>query len=303
MASDLISLSFERDYCTNKTLNTYNTKDEIIINEEFHIERPHDHEHLKNFNEIHTFEIENLLIYKTKLSFNYYEGFGGAFENFFLSNWEKFDDEWWQDIVKKIYEISSSFYLIEIDFRQEDEKIIASLPWWLNLEEREDAKNLERPINIYAYIIPIEKYNEFREIYRFVKESSIFIDEKYEIIRSRFSQFYNRKFYSYHQKNPKLFLELKSDMLYIENRERELDSYIGIVEDRDIFNRICKIYFYTFLNEIKKKYDISYEKIYLSKGDLYEIKNASERYFSFAKIIFKDLKDKFESVRIGVKYG
>lgn len=173
-----------------------NTKDEIIINEEFHIERPHDHKHLKNFNEIHTFEIENLLIYKTKLSFNYYEGFGGAFENFFHSNWEKFDDEWWQDIVKKIYEISSSFYLIGIDFRQEDEKIIASLPWWLNLEEREDAKNLERPINIYAYIIPIEKYNEFREIYRFVKESSIFIDEKYEIIRSRFSQFYNRKSYS-----------------------------------------------------------------------------------------------------------
>lgn len=85
-------------------------------------------------------------------------------------------------------------------------------------------------------------------------------------------------------------------------RERELDSYIGIVGDRDIFNRVCKIYFYTFLNEIKKKYDISYEKIYLSKGDLYEIKNASERYFSFAKIIFKDLKDKFESVRIGAKY-
>ncbi len=80
-----------------------------------------------------------------------------------------------------------------------------------------------------------------------------------------------------------------------------MDSYIGIVGDRDIFNRVCKIYFYTFLNEIKKKYDISYEKIYLSKGDLYEIKNASERYFSFAKIIFKDLKDKFESVRIGAK--
>lgn len=129
------------------------------------------------------------------MSFNYYEGFGGAFENFFFSNWEKFDNEWWQDVVKIFFEVSSSFYLIGIDFRQEDEKIIASLPWWLNLEEREDAKNLESPINIYPHIIPTEKYNEFREIYRIVKESKIFIDEKFEIIRSRFSQFYNRKFY------------------------------------------------------------------------------------------------------------
>ncbi len=130
------------------------------------------------------------------MSFNCYEHFGGAFENF-LSNLGKFEKEWWQIVIKKINEISSCFYLIGIEFRQEDEKIITSLPWWLNLEEREDAKNLQRSVNPYAQIISMEKYNEFREIYRIVKFSRIFIDEKYEFIRSRFSQIFNRKYYQY----------------------------------------------------------------------------------------------------------
>lgn len=173
------------------------TDDDIVINEEFHIKKPHEHKHIKNFDEIDTFEIENIIIHETILSFNCYEHFSGAFENFFLSNWEKFDKEWWQIVIKKIHEISSSFYLMGIEFRQEDEKIITSLPWWLNLEERENAKNLQRSINPYAHIISMEKYNEFREIYRIVKDSRIFIDEKYEFIRSRFSQIFNRKSYQY----------------------------------------------------------------------------------------------------------
>ena len=172
------------------------TGDDIIINEEFRIKKPHEHKHIKNFDEIDTFEIENIITHETKLSFNCYEHSGEAFENF-LSDLGKFDKEWRQIVIKKINEISSCFYLIGIEFRQEDEKIITSLPWWLNLEEREDAKNLQRSINPYAYIIPIEKYNEFREIYRIVKYSRIFIDEKYEFIRSRFSQIFNRKPYQY----------------------------------------------------------------------------------------------------------
>lgn len=171
------------------------TDDDIVINEELRIKKPHEHKHIKNFDEIITFEIENIIIHETKLSFNCYEHFGGAFENFFFSNWKKFDKEWWQNVIKKISEISSSFYLIGVEFRQEDEKIITSLPWWLNLEERENAKNLQRSINPYAHIISMEKYNEFREIYRNVKDSRIFMDEKYEFIRSRFSQIFNRKSY------------------------------------------------------------------------------------------------------------
>lgn len=85
--------------------------------------------------------------------------------------------------------------------------------------------------------------------------------------------------------------------------KKELGLYSFLIDDINIFNRVCKIYFYTFLNEIKKKYDISKERLYFSEGDVYEIKKASKRFFSFAKIIFKDLKDKFESIRIGSKYG
>lgn len=164
----------------------------IRLNDEFQIVPKKKHIYVAGSNDFEEYNLPNLISYKTKLSCSFFPTLGKAFENF-LDLRIKFDVEWW-DVNKKVLELVLSVYLTGKAFKQMDQRIGYTLPWWWQDTHEDDLNYFNNTNHPYPYILSLEELNRITEQYNEVKESQIFMSDQFDLLRRRYNEVFNNKF-------------------------------------------------------------------------------------------------------------